>query len=75
MTKYPNDDSWKDDFLARQGVTIAEFNALPAEQKTWLLEHRNIFYNVGTDGFLNLLHKRNKALNDKIKSSSSQRIR
>lgn len=69
MAATPALDDWKDDFLARPSITISEFNALVAEQQTWLLEHKHIFYNAGSE-FKNLLHARNKTLNETIKASS-----
>lgn len=65
-----NDDSWKDDFLARPEISIAEFNALSAEHKVWLIENKHIFYNLNGE-IKNLLHKRNFKLNAKIKSGNS----
>lgn len=69
MTKLPNDDEWKDDFLARPNIPIVEFNGLGGHEQSWLLAHKHIFYNTGSE-FVNLLHKRNKPLLDTLKKAN-----
>jgi hypothetical protein len=66
---YPNNDYWKDDYLARPNIFHAEFLTMPQEHKLWILEHKDIFYNKGEQGFCNLLHRRHKELAKKVKNT------
>lgn len=70
MSKYPNPDDWKDDFLARPSISIPEFNGLVAEQQIWLLANSHIFYNNKGE-IKNLLHSRNKDLLAVLKKSNN----
>ena len=66
----PTDDSWKDAFVTRPKITLAEFNSLPDEQKTWLVSYKHVFYQLNGSDFLNLLHRDNRALRVKLKGKN-----
>lgn len=59
--KYPNLDSWKDDFLVREHISGLELMVMDEERRTWLYKFPQIFVPaMNSDGLVNLLHPKNK---------------
>jgi hypothetical protein len=64
-----NEDSWKDDYLTRESISIGEFNSMKDAHQLWILANKHIFYNEAT-GFTNLLHPRNSNLLNTLRKSN-----
>jgi hypothetical protein len=73
MSSYPNEDRWKDDLLAKAEILQVEFANLPDEQKLWLIEHKDIFYNYNGNTILNLSHIKYKGMAKLLKVTAKNR--
>lgn len=64
---------WRNALLNRAEITQAEFRLLPTEQQLYIVEHRNVFYNINGGVIINLHHKKYSGMARALRNSKNQR--
>lgn len=61
--------SWKDDLLACSEITQEEYFSLPVEQRLFIINNKDIYYNVNGGVILNLSHSKYKNMSKMLRKN------